>query len=335
MLSYAFQVLEQKSYEYIAKEDFENTESLFAEILQLGVTKLLKQGLYREYVMSVEELQTMRGKLNLPNTIHNRSQNRNVLSCEVDDYSVNNIYNQIIKSTLSYLLVHKNVKKEQKVKLKHLMLYFGYIDIIDFKAIHWASLRYHRNNQTYLMLLTICKFVIQKQLLTTETGQYHLQAYTDKLLYRLFEKFVLSYYQRTGKYSAQSEEIKWDITDDSIGTEMLPHMLSDITLHYKDRILIIDTKYYSKIFQAQYNKKTFHSNNLYQLFAYVMNKAKSSNCEVEGMLLYAQTTDEIMPNNEVTICGHKMKVRALNLNVSFDEIKQQLDDIVVDFEHTD
>lgn len=334
MLSYAFQVLEQNNYEYIAKEDFENVESLFAEILRLGVTKLLKQGLYHEYVMSLEELNTMRGKINMPDTIRYKSQHRNLLSCEVDDYTVNNIYNQIIKSTLLYLLAHENVKKEQKIKIKRIIPYLSNVDVIDFKTIHWTNLRYHRNNQTYMMLLSICKFIIQKQLLTTDSGANHLLTYSENnYMYRLFERFVRVYYQKHyPEFNADSEKIKWDITENSNGIEMLPEMLSDITLHYKNRLFIIDTKYYSKIFQSQYNKKTFHSNNLYQLFAYVINKAQeNSSLDVEGMLLYAQTTDEIVPKNEMIICGHKMKVATLNLNTPFNGIKQQLDDYAAEF----
>lgn len=49
MLSYAFQVLQQQDYQCIASEKFEHIDDLFAVILAKGVSRQLKQGLYREY----------------------------------------------------------------------------------------------------------------------------------------------------------------------------------------------------------------------------------------------------------------------------------------------
>ncbi|MFX3847729.1 5-methylcytosine-specific restriction endonuclease system specificity protein McrC, partial [Streptococcus suis] len=66
-------------------------------------------------------------------------------------------------------------------------------------------------------------------------------------------------------------EIHWAI-DDGFG-EMLPIMLIDIYLNYKDTILIIDSKYYSSNTQIRFDKRTIHSNNLYQIFTNVKNKA--------------------------------------------------------------
>lgn len=52
--------------------------------------------------------------------------------------------------------------------------------------------------------------------------------------------------------------------------------------------------------QVQYDKHTFHSNNLYQIFTYMKNKDAEFGDkphEVSGMLLYAQTDEAIQPNN--------------------------------------
>ena len=49
MLSYAFTTLNQGGYEDIATEEFENMHNLFAAILAKGISRQLKQGLYREY----------------------------------------------------------------------------------------------------------------------------------------------------------------------------------------------------------------------------------------------------------------------------------------------
>lgn len=108
-------------------------------------------------------------------------------------------------------------------------------------------------------------------------------------------------------------------------------MQSDIMLSYQkgdvDKTLIIDAKYYAHTMQVQYDVHTLHSNNLYQIFTYVKNKAVKGG-EVSGMLLYAKTDEEIYPNNEYQMSGNRVTVRTLNLNCDFENIAAQLDSIV-------
>lgn len=61
MLTYAFKELRRDNYEKIAGESFEDIYDLFAEILQLGLSYLLKQGLRREYISINEPLPNIAG----------------------------------------------------------------------------------------------------------------------------------------------------------------------------------------------------------------------------------------------------------------------------------
>ena len=104
MLAYAFQVLRQKNYDNVAAEDFDNVQDLFAAILAKGVSQQIKQGLYREYITKNEDLSILRGKLGIYGTIKNQIQRKMLLSCEYDELSVNNIFNQILKTMITSLL---------------------------------------------------------------------------------------------------------------------------------------------------------------------------------------------------------------------------------------
>lgn len=107
---------------------------------------------------------------------------------------------------------------------------------------------------------------------------------------------------------------------------MLPTMQSDIMLSFDNKTLIIDAKYYSHTTQVQYDVNTLHSNNLYQIFTYVKNKAVAGG-EVSGMLLYARTDEKIQPDNEYVMSGNKISVKTLDLNCDFSEISAQLNAI--------
>ena len=331
MLSYAFQALHQSQYEDIALEEFEDIHNLFAAILSKGIGLQLKQGLYKEYISKQDDLNVLRGKINISGTIHNRMIRKQILTCEYDELSENNLLNQILKTTVMLLLRHSKVKAKYKDELKKEMLFFSNVDTLDPTMIKWSYIRFQRNNQNYRMLISICQLIIEGMLLTTESGDYHLATFIDEQrMCRLYEKFILEYYaQNYRKLSVKASQIPWAL-DDGIGT-MLPIMQSDITLQQGNTVLIIDAKYYSHTMQQQFDKHTIHSNNLYQIFTYVKNKEyefEGKEHVVSGMLLYAKTEEDIYPDNVYQMHGNKIAVRTLDLNLPFTSIARQLDEII-------
>lgn len=329
MLSYAFTELRGNNYEDVDKEEFEHILDLFAEILWRGISAQLKQGLFREYVEQQESLPTLRGRIELSETILNLIRQKRELVCEYDTLSENNMLNQILKSTMVMLIRNKDVNIKRKKLIRSILPFFDNVSETHLSGIRWNCIKYQRNNKSYRMLITICRFISERSIMTTETGNIRMGTFTDAHMNRLFELFVLNYYKRHHpSLKANSDSIKWDINEDeSIGLEQLPSMQSDITLHHKDRTLIIDTKYYGKMMQSQYNKYTIHSANLYQIFTYVKNRDKENSGNVAGMLLYAKTNECIAPNLDTYIGGNRIMVGTLDLNQSFKGICQQLDAI--------
>lgn len=331
MLAYAFQVLHQSNYEKIDTELFDNVQDLFAAILSKGIAQQLKQGLHREYVNQVEELSVMHGKIEINGTLKNRIQNRKKLTCEYDELSENNIFNQVLKTTALLLMKEKDVREESKVALKKEMLFFSGVEEINPYLIHWNQLRFSRNNQSYRMLLSICQFVLQGLLLTTDDGQYKLNHFLDEQrMCRLYEKFILEFYKKeVPEVKAKASEIEWQLDDGN--STLLPSMKSDIMLTRGNKTLIIDAKYYSRSTQVQYNKHTLHSQNIYQIFTYVKNKDIGNTGNVAGMLLYAKTDEEIAPDMSVVLNRNPIGAKTLDLNCEFEEISRQLKKISKDY----
>ena len=110
-------------------------------------------------------------------------------------------------------------------------------------------------------------------------------------------------------------------------------MQTDITLTYGHQILIIDAKYYRRTMQTNHDVQTLHSGNLYQIFTYVKNKEaqlSGTGYKVSGMLLYAKTNEELVPDNVYQMSGNQISVKTLDLNQKFSEIEKQLKQIVKD-----
>lgn len=330
MLSYAFQILTQDTYDDVAIESFDEMYDLLAAILARGIGIQLKQGLYCEYINRQEELSVLRGKINMSGTIKNQLVHKRVLTCDFDDLSENNLFNQIIKTTVILLMKNAKLKTEYKDDLKKKMLFFSNVDIVEPSSIRWSSIRFQRNNQTYRMLISICQLILEGMLMTTDTGKYRLASFIDEQrMCRLYEKFILEYYSRHyPELKVSASQIPWSV-DDGVRT-MLPMMQSDIHLQKGNTVLIIDAKYYSHTTQTQYDKHTLHSNNMYQIFTYVKNRDYEFGEEehtVSGMLLYAKTEEEIQPDHVYQMHGNQISVRTLDLNLPFVDIAGQLNQI--------
>lgn len=329
MLSYAFQVLNEQSYKNIATEEFHNTAELCAAILAKGISVQLKRGLGKEYIQQTEALSSLRGKIDIAESIKTQTILKKQMVCTYDDFSVNSYMNRIIKSTVE-LLLRSDIQKTRKKELRKLMAYFNEVDTLDLYSINW-NMQYNRNNQTYQMLISICFLVIRGLLQTNSDGTTKLMDFMDEQrMYRLYEKFILEYYSyHFPGLSVNASQISWSL-DDGFGT-MLPIMQSDIHLQKGNTILIIDAKYYAHTTQVQYDKHTLHSNNLYQIFTYVKN-CHYGFCDephtVSGMLLYAKTDEEIQPDTVYQMHGSQISVKTLDLNLPFSEIAAQLNKIV-------
>ena len=331
MLAYAFQVLNENGYKNIETEQFDNVGELCAAILSKGVSLQLKKGLGKEYVSETEPLSSVRGKIDIAESIKTQSILRKQLVCTYDDFTVNSYMNRIIKSTME-LLIRSDITKARKKELRKLLVFFGDVEPLNVYDINW-QMQYNRNNQSYRMLISVCYLVVKGLLQSNTSGGTELMDFLDEQrMCRLYERFILEYYRKEHpEIRASASQIPWQLDDDF--SFMLPVMQTDIMLSKGNTTLIIDAKYYGHTTQEQYGVHTLHSGNLYQIFTYVKNKDAEYGEQphnVSGMLLYAQTDESVQPNNVYHMGGNKISVRTLNLNCSFKEIASQLDEIVTE-----
>lgn len=329
MLAYAYQVLNAQGYKDIATEQFSNVAELCAAILSKGLAMQLKRGLVREYLPFKEPLSSLRGKINITESIKNQTILKQQMVCSFDDFSISSYLNRVIKTTMELLLL-ADIAKEQKKELRKLLLFLRDVETLDIRSINWKT-QYNRNNQNYRMLISVCYLVVKGLLQTNSDGTTKLMDFIDEQrMSQLYEKFILEYFRKEcPQVTANSSQIPWQLDDEN--DIMLPVMQSDILLTKGEKTLIIDAKYYSQNTQTRFNVQTIHSGNLYQIFTYVKNKEaelSSKPHNVSGMLLYAKTDESLLPNNSYRMSGNKISVRTLDLDRNFDDISSQLKAIV-------
>ena len=331
MLAYAFQVLHEQGYKDVAAENFENAAELLSAILCRGVSIQIKRGLGKQYITIEDALTAPRGKIEIGESIKTQAIRKKRLVCSYDEFSVNAYTNRIIKTTME-LMLRADISKTRKKEIRKLLIFFAEVDVLDVHNINW-SIKYDRNNQTYRMIISVCRLIIKGLLQTTSDGATKITDYIDDTTMakaKLYEKFILGYYRREHPdIKAYSPQIPWQVTDGY--RELLPAMQSDIVISNKktNKTLIIDAKFYSHNMQmkAPYTAQTIISGNLYQIFTYVKNWDAAPFETVSGMLLYAGTDDFLQPDNDYQMSGNKISVKTLDLNCDFSVIAAKLDAI--------
>ena len=335
LLSYAFQVLREDNYKNVGTEKFERSADLCAAILIRGLSLQVKQGLHREYVSKTEELSSIKGQIEMWESLVKSKLNKRIV-CTYDEFSEDNLLNQILKATAE-LLIASDIDEERKVQLKKLLVFFTNVQHLELRTVNW-NFQFNRFNRSYQMLTAICYLVYKGLLQTSSDGNTYLLDFVDEQkMSHLYEKFLFEYYKYHLRkpFSVSSPQIAWQL-DEGSDIDQLPTMKSDVVIRRGDDYLIIDAKYYSKNLQEYKGKKTIHSDNLFQMYAYVKNqeeqlKQKGAPHSVSGLLMYAMTDDEEQPHLKMVNTGNTICARAIDLNTEWSEIRKQLDSVITEF----
>lgn len=169
-------------------------QKLCAEILIKAVNVQIKRGLGRDYISLTETMPSVKGKINVSESIKTQSILRRRVVCSYDDFSTDTELNQIIKATLR-LLLKANIEPKQKKSIRAILVYFDAVSDIDLHSIDW-NLHYNRNNQSYQLIIAFCYLVIKGLLQTQSEGSTKLMDFLDEQrMSRLYEKFILEYYK--------------------------------------------------------------------------------------------------------------------------------------------
>ena len=332
MLAYAFRSLERGGFQSLASEKFDNAYDLCAAVLVRGVEHQVKRGLGRTYRERTELLSTLRGRVEVSESIKTCSILKRQLVCSYDEFTIDTPANRIVKATMLFLTKKSEVSANQKRALRKLLPYLADVADVDLRHADWP-IRLGRNDQTYTLLLFICRLV-RDELIMAEDGRKKTAGYfDDQAASKLYERFILEYYRKEHpELSANPERILWAGADAEMS--LLPVMRTDITLRRGDKVLIIDAKYYTHMTQENHGVHTLHSRNLYQIFTYVKNMQETLPAgapPVSGLLMYARADEGMLPDGDYITSGNPISVCSLDLSREFEDVRMQLDGIVGKF----
>lgn len=325
MLAYTHDSLKFQEFKRVGEEEFENVLELYATILSLGVPSLIRAGLLKEYRVFTEQSGVVRGKINLSDTIKSNSLIRKKLIVSYDQFSEDNLLNQIIKATLENFRSQKRVSTPIRKKIFSLLPYFADVSDVQLDLRLWDGIIYSKQNIRYNFMVDICRYAFEQILIDESQDDFLRKSVNDnRKLSALYEKFVYEFYRRESPYTVAHNQINWLVSDGY--TSALPKMQTDIVLRDGKSTLIIDTKFYSKNMAQSFEGAEYKqlSSNLYQMFAYLNNWSMITDANVGGMILYAKTSDEYQPNHSYWIKGQSVVIDVIDLDQPFTQITEQL-----------
>jgi 5-methylcytosine-specific restriction enzyme subunit McrC len=327
LLCYAWNKLEESEIVNVNEIDSTELIDLFAKVLSNSCSRLLKQGLDRYYIEHEDVIMGIKGKFNFSATIKQNVLPLSKTACIYDEFDYDILHNQILKTTIGKLLRTKNLDSSLKDELHIIYLKLPPISEIVIRKSMFNQIRLHRNNYHYDFILKVCQIVNENLFLDESKGNYKFKDFTreEKAMARLFEAFVRNFYKVETDFSVSSDSITWQFeSDNAEDLEVLPTMLTDITLQSRSQKIIIDTKYYKEAFQTRYDKQKINSSNLYQLFAYLKNQETNTeltlNCE--GILLYPSIQNDF--NHSFKYENHRIRIMSINLNQDWQNIRTDL-----------
>ena len=319
--------------------DYTSIINLLSKILVNGIAQLLKRGLDKLYIERVDDINSIKGKINFTESINRNLFSNAKASCTYDEFDVNIVNNQILKSTMYRLLRSSEVDRNIRNEIKTIYLKFNEVSLIDLKSSDFKLIKINRNNYFYDFLLKVCKLIFDQQVLDQDRGEYSFKDFIrdDKKMRYLFEKFVLNFYKKEfkGTFNASSKRLNFKFLPiGNSNTNLLPTMLTDIFLESKEKQIIIDTKYYPKALAvrsyknkdgSEYISETFKNDNIYQMLSYLKHSEEEGIDKTytsEGMLLYPTVNYNL--NEEFFYERHKISFRTVDLSKSWKEIDAKL-----------
>jgi 5-methylcytosine-specific restriction enzyme subunit McrC len=333
LLCYAWRRLEERDLLALDVDDVTELVDLFGRVLLGGVRHLRRRGLDRGYLNHEERTSTIRGRVDLDRTVRENLLQHGRVCCRYDHLSHDVLHNRILRSTLEALVADPNIDQELAQGLSEALRWFAGVERVALTPSAFRKLQLHRNNSIYGFLMDICRLVMEQLLVSEQRGESLFRNFlrSDHEMRLLFEQFVRNFYHlELSDARVSSKKLAWDGTaGDDTSAQVLPGMITDVTIERDDHVIILDTKYTPKALVMAHHGggERLRTEHLYQLFAYVRNAealgGKWETCE--GVLLYPSVAERF--RFEFEIAGHRMKICSVNLAADWGMIREELVDI--------
>jgi 5-methylcytosine-specific restriction enzyme subunit McrC len=302
--------------------------NLLSKILLEGSRVLLTRGLDRGYQSEDEITSRPRGRILVGSTVSRALLARAQIAVSVDNLSYDVLHNRILKTTLLNLAVTDGVDRGLAEGLRANAAAMAEVPRIELTSLDFRRIQVHGNNAFYDFLLKVCGLAHQCLLPEKAAGHFKFRDALgdDERMRGIFQEFVKNFFKlEQDVYRVRSEAFAWrSLSEDRGDHHLMPRMITDVFLRSPSKCIIIECKWTTRQLNEHYGKRSFRSDHLYQLFAYLRNAPRNpgDQSSVEGILLYPKCAENV--DALVEVSGHRIRVRTIDLGVDWAVVHAQL-----------
>jgi 5-methylcytosine-specific restriction enzyme subunit McrC len=336
LMLYASDLFRQLERKKVAIEESpDDIPALVAEILAHLVERRLKRNLSFGYQASEAVLSRVRGHIDMLGTERRQLLYRGKIACRFEDLTVNTPRNRFVRAALDSIA--RIVSKPQLAhRCRSLSCGLGRLGVSHERPSRLKSGadRFGHHDSEDRFMLAAAQLAFDLALPTEDCGDRSLMT-PDRDIHwvrRLYEKAIGGFYNVVltpkGWSVSAGRTLGWQIEQKTSGIDaLLPSMRTDVILEHRvmRKRLVIDTKFTSILKPGWYREKTFNSNYVYQLYAYLRSQESEADQlarNASGMLLHPAVGGCV--DESVVIQGHSIRFATVDLGATTAEIRNQL-----------
>lgn len=304
--------------------------NLLAKVLVNGTDRLGHLGIDRQHLPFQEVTPRLRGRILVADSYRRMTYRSGTMECLFDELSTDTPANRILKSTLERLLCCGDLTTENRHAVRKARERLAEVGSVRLTDGSFHRIQLHRNNRHYRLLMHVCQLLHRSLLPEEHEGKRRFRDILrdETVMHRLFENFVLNFARRHCQgANVRAMAIDWHGTWGADAEEVLPKMITDVTIEWPHRKIILDCKFYKEALVTREDRLRLHSSHLYQLNAYLQNKARRAGWDdVEGILLYPAVKHHV--DVSMILLDHAIRVVSVDLDQAWQEIHRQILGIV-------
>ena len=241
---------------------------------------IIKRGLKSSYVTVQSNEKFLKGKLLMTQQLRRNIVNQSYFFNEYDEFMTNSAENQLIKTTLEYLL--KNSRDNNNLRIiREQLVYFEFVDLTNSPEQTFQKVSIGRNYTYYEQTLDWCRIFLSRKSFTSFKGSSLAFAVLFPME-EIFEAYIAYMMKKSipdANVSAQDK--KYSLFDRTNETKAGYRLRPDLVVRFEDnRTTIADTKW--KVLDSTGPSQT----DLYQMYAYYTRyRHKSENVD-KVVLIY-------------------------------------------------
>lgn len=348
ILCYAWGLGEMRGKVNVGVEQCDSIANLLVHVLLNATNDLLKRGLSQGYTVYGTEMDGIKGKINIGETLKLGKCHQGRTYCNYDELSSDILVNQIIYSTLRDALKIRSMSEQNESRLLTTIRRMPQVKRIQLSESVFKSARLHRNNTYYQFAINICH-LLHQSLLPNENlvGRWDFADLIgdERAMNRIFENFLMNFYKQECRLDYPDvgrSHIRFQLTPLGMtfaksideAYNLLPLMETDVTL-YNPRTkkkIILDAKYYKDTLVSRYGESgKIRREHLSQILTYVMNQENDTaphTKDTKGILVYPTIDTELDVSYVYKDTNHVIRVSTVNLNQNWQMIEQRLKEII-------